>query len=315
MVDHLTASSRRNRLSIARASLEGLSVGDAFGEQFFDVPQIVEPAINVRFVPEGTWRFTDDTMMAMSVYNCLSPYGGIDPAKLAADFARRYDRTRGYGPSMHQLLADIRLTPSLWSELAKRQIGGAGSWGNGSAMRVAPVGAYFYEDLDAVVEHARRSAITTHTHPEAIAGAIAIAIAAALAVRTKGSTAPTRPEFLTSLLPYVPDSLVREGIRKARDMDAGTSVRHAVAVLGNGVQISCQDTVPFALWCAGEHLGNYEEALWLTVEGLGDRDTTCAIVGSIVAARTGIEGIPEVWSARREPLPEWVMEATELLGE
>ena len=72
-----------------------------------------------------------------------------------------------------------------------------------------------------------------------------------------------------------------------------------MAALGNGTGVSCQDTVPFCLWCAGTHLDSYEEALWLTVAGLGDRDTTCAIVGGIVALRSEI---PTAWLAAREPL-------------
>lgn len=81
--------------------------------------------------------------------------------------------------------------------------------------------------------------------------------------------------------------------------------RMAVAVLGNGTGLSAQDTVPFALWCAAQHLDDYEAALWLTVSGLGDRDTTCAIVGGIVACALGEAGIPSAWLAAREPLPDW----------
>ncbi|MEA5594520.1 ADP-ribosylglycohydrolase family protein [Rivularia sp. UHCC 0363] len=65
------------------------------------------------------------------------------------------------------------------------------------------------------------------------------------------------------------------------------------AILGNGTKVSAQDTVPFTLWCAAQHLDNYEEALWLTVSGLGDRDTNCAIVGGIVSLSTGVESIPD----------------------
>jgi hypothetical protein len=53
--------------------------------------------------------------------------------------------------------------------------------------------------------------------------------------------------------------------------------------LGNGTNVTSQDTVPFALWCAARHLHDYEEALWTIVAGLGDRDTTCGIVGIIIA--------------------------------
>ena len=77
-------------------------------------------------------------------------------------------------------------------------------------------------------------------------------------------------------------------------------------MLGNGVGVSAQDTVPFALWCAGERLNDYAEALWLTVAGLGDCDTTCAIVGGIVAMAANKETIPTEWHDAREALPTWL---------
>ena len=77
--------------------------------------------------------------------------------------------------------------------------------------------------------------------------------------------------------------------------------RMTVAVLGNGTGLSAQDTVPFALWCAAQHLDDHEAALWLTVSGLGDRDTT----GAIMACAVGAEGIRSAWLQAREPLPNW----------
>lgn len=84
----------------------------------------------------------------------------------------------------------------------------------------------------------------------------------------------------------------------------------AVSALGSGHDISAQDTCPFALWCAGGYLGNYEEALWLTVSGLGDRDTTCAMAGGIVALSAGAGSIPAAWTAAREALPRWQLQET-----
>jgi ADP-ribosylglycohydrolase len=74
----------------------------------------------------------------------------------------------------------------------------------------------------------------------------------------------------------------------------------AVALLGNGSEVTAPDTVPFSLWCATRHLNDFSEALWETVSGRGDRDTTCAIVGGIVAAAGTV--IPPAWLAAREPL-------------
>jgi ADP-ribosylglycohydrolase len=85
------------------------------------------------------------------------------------------------------------------------------------------------------------------------------------------------------------------GIGKARDLADDATAEKAVSILGNGADVSAQDTVPFCLWAAAHHRGSYEEALWTTVSGLGDRDTTCAIVGGIVAMSAGVESIPKIW--------------------
>jgi ADP-ribosylglycohydrolase len=76
----------------------------------------------------------------------------------------------------------------------------------------------------------------------------------------------------------------------------------AVNALGSGSQVLSLDTVPFALWCVAQQPDDYEEALWRTVSGLGDRDTTCAMVGGIVALITERAGLPPRWLAAREPL-------------
>jgi ADP-ribosylglycohydrolase len=93
----------------------------------------------------------------------------------------------------------------------------------------------------------------------------------------------------------------------ARDLRSNIAVAHAAATLGNGERVSCQDTVPFCLWSAARHLEDYEEAIWATVSALGDRDTTCAIVGGIVVMYSGVEAIPSDWRAAREPLPDWTL--------
>lgn len=301
------------RLERAICSLEGLSVGDAFGEQFFAFPfgaatftseAIIKNAVEARLLPPAPWHYTDDTEMALSVVSGLRQDGVIDQDRLARSFSEHYDPSRGYGPAMHRLLPVIRLS-GVWVSMSRNLFQGQGSFGNGAAMRVAPLGAYFADDVQATAENAARSAEVTHAHPEASAGAIATAVAAAYAWRLCGATPPGRSAFLDLILPHVPASLVRDGIAKARDLPGGVSVVVAMDKLGNGSQISAQDTVPFVLWCAGERLDNYEEALWLTVSGLGDRDTTCAMVGGIVSMYTGLDGIPLAWRQAREPLPGW----------
>ncbi len=64
------------------------------------------------------------------------------------------------------------------------------------------------------------------------------------------------------------------------------------------------DTVPYALWCAARCLNDFADALWSTATGLGDVDTTCAMVGGIVALSVGHDALPREWLRRREPLEE-----------
>ncbi len=294
-----------SRLNRAFNSLQGLSVGDAFGEKFFLHPDVAENIIASRAIPAMPWYYTDDTQMALSIYWVLREYGEIGRDDLAKSFARRYDEKRGYGAGMQRLLLNIR-DGQKWQDLSCNSFNGQGSYGNGAAMRVAPLGAFFADDLDLVVEQARKSAEVTHAHEEAIAGCIAVAVAAAFSCKLKESNKPNKTEFLDFILPYIPESEVASKISQARDLQNDISVNSAAAILGNGTKVSAQDTVPFTLWCAAQHLNNYEEALWLTVSGLGDRDTNCAIVGGIVALSPGVESIPKAWLSAREALPKWI---------
>ncbi|MFJ9374730.1 ADP-ribosylglycohydrolase family protein [Streptomyces sp. NPDC101455] len=291
----------------AHASLDGLVVGDAFGDGWFTRSD--EPAEELwaaRELRPEPWLWTDDSAMAFVLFAHLVAHGEVQPDALAREFAAEYERDphRGYGPSMHSILRRIGDGED-WLAVTTGQFGGQGSYGNGAAMRVAPLGAWFRDDLKAAAEQARLSALTTHAHPEAVAGAIAVAVAAALAAAGAGQQAAPRAEFLREVASHVPESDVRSGLLVAANFSGRTSVRHAASVLGSGTLISAPDTVPFALWSAAGQLDDLAEALWQTVVGWGDRDTTCAIAGGVVAARTGTGGIPSAWREAREAIPAW----------
>ena len=297
--DHLV------RLRRARSSLDGLSVGDAFGERFFANPATVESLIASRALPRSPWDTTDDTEMALAIVEILDRFGSIAQDALADRFAKRYaaDPGRGYGGTAHGILRAIG-EGMHWREVACEPFDGMGSMGNGAAMRAGPLGAYFADDLDRVVAEARASAEVTHAHPEGQAGAIAVAIAAAVAYNTRKQ--PNANLLLETVLRYTPRGEVAEGIAQALALPEGCSVDFAVRALGNGSRVTAPDTVPFALWCATRHPHDYVETIWKTVSGLGDRDTTCAIAGSIVILSAGPRSIPDDWLNAREPLVDRV---------
>lgn len=302
---HLSTT-KTERLQRARSALEGLSVADAFGGFFEFNHRVLKRYVEGRLLPPAPWHYTDDTNMALSIYEVLRLHGEIDQDALAQSFATHFDRLRGYGAGARRLVTRIGEGED-WHTVAKAMFGGTGSYGNGGAMRVAPLGAYFADDLTLAAEQAAMSAEITHAHTEGVAGAIAVAVAAGISCRwaadnVEGSTA----EFIDLVLPFVPESEVRSKIIRARDVQTQT-VQHVADMLGNGSAVSAQDTVPFVLWSAASHLDDYEMAFWQTASAGGDVDTTCAMVGGIVSCYTGVTAIPKAWREMRESLPTWAL--------
>ncbi len=283
----------RARLDLAYDSLDGLSVGDALGAQFFMVGRSLSDLVAGE-PPRGPWEWTDDTEMACNLVTELRDHGEVDQDRLAALFADRCEPYRGYGAGAFTILRKIRQgTP--WKQAAGSAFDGQGSCGNGAAMRIAPLGAYFADDPKAVTAQAIRASEVTHQHPEGIMGGLAVAHASAIAARARLTGTPPR-DLLGGVLDHLEKSFVRKGIEKARGID---DAEEAAYVLGNGSRVTAQDTVPFTLWAAAHHLDDYHGAITTCVRAGGDVDTTAAIVGGIVTRP------PQAWIAAREPLPDW----------
>jgi ADP-ribosylglycohydrolase len=229
------------RMERVRLSLDGLSVGDAFGASIFD-PRLPDPLHRPRPLPLGPWRYTDDTVTALGIVEVLERHGRIDQDDLVQTFARHYweDPNRGYGPTPKAIFEAMqRGIP--WREAAVMPAGRSPGWmdrleiwlglraapsppergsrGNGAAMRVAPVGAYFADDVERAVAEARASAEVTHGHPDGIAGAVAVAVAAAWAWRCHaGRERHTREGMFDHVLAHTPDGPTRERLALARTL-------------------------------------------------------------------------------------------------
>jgi ADP-ribosylglycohydrolase len=295
------------RLGYALDSLTGLSTGDALGAQYFMVGRRVEDLI-AGVVPPPVWDWTDDTEMACSVVWMLVEAGQIDQDRLATAFAQRCDIHRGYGVGAYTILSEIR-TGTPWRQAAAAVFDGQGSHGNGAAMRVAPLGAYFAGAPDRAAAEAARSAEVTHLHPEGVTGAVAVAVAASVAAAARLSgQRPSFTGFLDAVLEHVQPGQVLRYLRRARRLRTAT-VEAAADELGSGTRITAVDTVPFTVWAAARWLDDYPAAVRACVLAGGDIDTTSAIVGGIVAAFTGRDGVPADWVRSREPLPDWLSSA------
>jgi ADP-ribosylglycohydrolase len=294
-----------DRMDRAALALDGLSVGDALGQTCFD--QRTRDALqdDPEATPPMPWPWTDDTAMAISLYEVLGEHGRIDQDALARRFGDRYraQPQRGYGAGAHRLLTRI-CCGAPW-RVETRSVFPGGSFGNGSAMRTAPLAGYFaHEDYAVIVEQARLSAEVTHAHPEGMAGAIASTVAGAYAWKHREGRGKerTKRELFDVVLDHTPAGEVRRGIEHAAILPFDLSVESVVQLTGNGIRISCQDTLPFCLWAAAAHLDDYRTAIVRTIRGCGDIDTNAAIVGGIVALAVGRDGVPADWLAGREEL-------------
>ena len=284
------------RGALAADSLAGLSVGDALGAQFF------VPGITPESLPPEPWPWTDDTEQACCLVATLAE-GDFDRDAFADLLARHYDPYRGYGPGAVVLLREIR-EGLPWPIAAASAFDGQGSAGNGAAMRAAPLGAWHADSIAHAAHQGKRAAEVTHAHPEGIAGGVAVAVAASMAAAARlDDHRPEPDQLLAAVGQHVQPGHVQDGLRSAIKIK---SRELAAYELGCGARAMAQDTVPFALWVAARYLDDFPSAVAACVDAGGDVDTTCAIVGGVVAAYTGTGGIPPRWLAAREPLPEWL---------
>lgn len=301
------------RLALAQRALLGVSIGDAFGDSFFGDEDRMQEQIAARRIPPTRWEFTDDTVMSVSVFRELEDVGNIDQDRLMRRFmaCHNLDPNRGYGATLRRVLRETEEGED-WRTVAARVFEGQGSMGNGAAMRVCPIGAYHYDDLQTVKTLAARSAEVTHANPEAIAGAMAVATATALATELglKG-TSMGPVEFIDAVLAHVPASDTASRIATSRTIPYSYHTATLKKVLGNGINMTAQDTVPFVIWCAAHHLANFEEALWKAVSVLGDRDTICAMVGGITIMSAG-DTVPKAWTDAVENVNNSAFRTTDL---
>jgi ADP-ribosylglycohydrolase len=295
-----------DRIINAKKSLLGVSIGDAFGESFFGKTNEVLESINSRKIPETKWEFTDDTVMSIAIFEELERDGNIDQDKLIEKICLNHDLdiNRGYGATARRLLREINEGGN-WRVITKNVFDGQGSMGNGAAMRSSPIGAFHYDDLQKVIELSTKSAEITHSNIEAVAGAIAIAIGTALTTKMKIEKHILSPiEFIDKILSELPDTDTKSKISKSKSVSYDYQIETVRTILGNGTNMTSQDTVPFAIWCTAYNLENFENGLWKAVSILGDRDTICAMVGGMTIMSSNEKNIPNIWTSSVEKIDE-----------
>ena len=232
--------------------------------------------------------------MMIGVAESLIAHKGFNGVDMARRFIANYDVRRGYGPGSEEALRRIRGGES-WEAASKKLFGGAGSYGNGAAMRIAPVGIFYYDDVDTLREIAYKSSHITHSHELGKEGAALQAFAIALAVRGR-----EKEGMLRELSKVVKTDVYKEKIRKIDvllEKGAEAAKNEISSELGNGE--AAFESVPTAIY-SFLRADSFKDAVVYAIRLGGDTDTIGAMTGAISGAYYGEESIPEAWIARLE---------------
>jgi len=278
--------------------LVGTAIGDALGAGREGMGMSGNEDIVSLAEKLGQLIYTDDTHMTIGIAESLIERNGFDGEHMAQTFIENYEAEpwRGYGSGPPRIFGMIK-SGEAWYSAANRLYRG-GSFGNGSAMRVAPVGLLYSRNLEKLREIAYQSSSITHSHELGKEGAALQACAVALALNTSSDEDIDREVFLSRLQDFIQDRLYKEKVARIRELLGEQDKAKVVAVLGNGME--APRSVPTAIYCFLRQPQSYKDAVIYAVSLGGDTDTIAAMAGAISGGYLGIEAIPSEWRAKLE---------------
>jgi poly(ADP-ribose) glycohydrolase ARH3 len=278
--------------------LMGTAIGDALGARKEGMGMSKSEDIVSLAEKLEQLIYTDDTHMTIGVAESLIERNGFDGEHMAQTFIKNYEAEpwRGYGPGPPVIFRMIRDGEAWYSAANKLYRGG--SFGNGSAMRVAPVGLLYSRNLEKLREVAYQSSSITHYHELGKEGAALQACAVALALNTPSGEYIEKEAFLSRFQDFVQNRLYREKLAQIRELLGEQDKAKVVAVLGNGIE--APRSVPTAIYCFLRQTQSYKDTVIYAISLGGDTDTIAAMAGAISGAYLGIKAIPPEWRAKLE---------------
>lgn len=272
-----------------RGLMVGTAVGDCLGRPVEGARAVPDTYIDELIERKVTLLYSDDTVLTFALAESLLANDGFDGTDMANRFVEAWSEQpeRGYGSNIVMVFGAVRRGAD-WRQAAQNQFGGEGSYGNGGAMRVAPVALWAFPDLDATAQLAAETAEVTHTHPVGVEGAVIQAVAAHHALRD---------QFDAEGLLVDLDRIVRtdrfrtklDALNTCLDRDDDERAR---LHLGNWV--AADKSVLSALYCF-LLADNYEDSIRRAIRLGGDTDTIAAMAGALAGARYGLSGVPREW--------------------
>jgi poly(ADP-ribose) glycohydrolase ARH3 len=292
---------RRNLEEKCLGSLVGSALGDAIGELAF---QYAERAMLSEAIERyRELRYTDDTAMTIGLATSLIECGRIDAQRLGKTFSRNFqlEPWRGYAAGPPTVFSMVRSMKISYIEGARTLFNGTGSFGNGAAMRVAPLGLFFHGSKDLYTQ-ASASAEVTHAHPLGKDGAAVQARAVAQAASLDSGKEFQLGAFTQGLVDFARTSEIREKMQLVQSL-IGEDIQPKSAADQVGRSVAVHESMPFAVYSFLRHPDSFVECLFCAILNGGDRDTLGAMAGAISGAYLGIEVIPSTWRLKLENRP------------
>jgi poly(ADP-ribose) glycohydrolase ARH3 len=289
----------------ARGVLLSLALGDALGAPFEGRSRVTGAQVDAWIEARQPLRWTDDTHMALTLARHLVDDPELDdPEALGAAFSRAYAREpwRGYGSGPPQVFAMVEQGFG-FEEAAGSLFGGSGSFGNGAAMRVAPVGLLpAAMDPWEAARLAELQARVTHTHADAIDGATVVAQVIAGLITLDRVDDDGLVRVVGAAIERLSEGPMRDRLVEVADVlasggDAGTAAGRC------GTGVAAGESVPAAL-AALLGGGDPLRVVTTAIRFGGDTDTIAAMAGAMAGAAWGLEHIPGALLDRLEARAE-----------
>ncbi len=279
--------------------LLGAAIGDALGQAIgttvYDFEeedrQVSTNEIQAltRILP--ALRYTDDTHMTIGVAESLIACKGFDGSHMVQRFIANYDDEpwRGYAPGPPKIFELIKQGQS-WNKAAA-EIYPDGSFGNGAAMRVSPLGLFYWDNHARLIEAVYHASRITHHNPLGVEGAILQAIAVALAVEESPTSSFDAQLFVSNLLGYATEDIYRSKIGNMGSLLACSDDKQRIVELfGHGVEAF--NSVPAAIFSFLSNHRSFISTVTYAISLGGDTDTIASMAGAVSGAYLGIDSIP-----------------------
>jgi len=313
------------------APIEGMTAGDIrqrYGQVdgFFEMQ--VRPSAEVPS-PQSWYRlkatYTDDTQMALAVMDSLVESRGFDPDHMAGRFVRLIgDRDRGQAWVFRGSGRNTRTALEQLRGGTNWRHSGMASPSDGAAMRVAPVGLFYWDDKEALVQASIQQAMITHRDARAMASAAAIACGVAALVSDRGKGDLDIDAFMRGLVEDVrhaerhiavelsvgttssPDhtmSTILEEIHERIHLLEENLLAHIAAranslterTITHGTESFCLAAVPSSICFFVQNASSFERVITRAINAGKDTDTVGAMAGALAGAHLGYKAVPLEW--------------------